>query len=347
LTHRHRADTLHAVNASQLATYLQQRMPAAKDIEVSGVARVGGGASRETWTFDARWTEDGAKVERGFICRRDPPASLLESNAALEFELYSALAGSGVPVPQVLWMEHDGQALERPCFVMERLPGTSDGTGQAFASLPEWADTRPLVTKQHAEILARIHAFNIDKLPSLDRPATAAASAEHEIARWERTMRADMLEPQPTFEMAFNWLKRHIPPPPKRLALVHGDYRTGNFLIDKSGITGVLDWEMAHAGDPLEDVGWLCMKSWRLLRDERIGGICTREEFIDLYEKAGGAPVDPASLKFWDVFSNVKFAIIFITGTKSIVQGKTADITLALTAFINPGLEVELLELIA
>ena len=92
LTHRQRADTLHAVNAAQLAGYLQQRMPKAKDVEVSGVARVGGGASRETWTFDARWTEDGgAKVERGFICRRDPPASLLESNAALEFELYSAL----------------------------------------------------------------------------------------------------------------------------------------------------------------------------------------------------------------------------------------------------------------
>ena len=138
-----------------------------------------------------------------------------------------------------------------------------------------------------------------------------------------------------------------LEPPPERLALVHGDYRTGNFLIDKSGVTGVLDWEMAHAGDPVEDIGWLCMKSWRLARDHRVGGICTREELITAYEASGGTKVDAATLKFWEVFSNVKFGIIFITGTKSIVSGKTADIMLALTAFINPSLEIELLELIA
>ncbi len=332
---------------AQLATYLRERLPQARDLTVSGVARVGGGASRETWTFDARWSEDGATVERGFIARRDPPASLLDGNTSLEFELYTALAGSAVPVPRVHWIERDGKALERPCFVMERLPGASDGTGQMLAASPEFAAARPIVTRQHAEILAEIHAFDIDRVSSLDRPSSAGVSAEHEVARWERTMRADMLEPQPTFEMAFSWLKRHMPPPPKRLALVHGDYRTGNFLVDETGITGVLDWEMAHAGDPIEDIGWLCMKSWRLMRDERIGGICTRDEFIELYEKGGGVKVDRDALNFWEVFSNVKFAIIFITGTKSIVQGKTPDITLAITAFINPGLELELLELIA
>jgi aminoglycoside phosphotransferase (APT) family kinase protein len=331
----------------QIATYLQSRMPDAREITVTNVARVGGGASRETWTLDAAWTEGEGRVERGFIIRRDPPAGLLESNIALEFEIYSALAGREIPIPAVHWLERDGQHLERPFFLMERLPGTSDGTGGALATIPEWADTRPLVAQQHADILARIHASDIDLVPSLDRPASRERSALHEVERWERTMRADTLEPQPTFEMAFSWLKRHLPPPPERLVLVHGDYRTGNFLIDKRGITGVLDWEMAHAGDPIEDVGWLCMKSWRLARDERIGGICTRDEFARMYEAAGGAKVDGDALKFWEVFSNVKFAIIFITGTKSIVSGKTADITLALTAFINPSLEVEILELIA
>jgi aminoglycoside phosphotransferase (APT) family kinase protein len=335
------------MNNERVAAYLRSRMPEARDLTVTGVARVGGGASRETWTLDARWTESGQKREQGFIIRRDPPASLLESNNSLEFELYTALAGSGIPVPKVRWIEPDGASLDRPFFVMERLPGSSDGTGAVLAQSPDHADLRPIVTRQHAEILAKIHAFDIDRVPSLDRPKSAADSAMHEIERWERTMHADTLEPQPTFELAFSWLKRHLPPPPERLAIVHGDYRTGNFLIDKSGITGVLDWEMAHAGDPIEDIGWLCMKPWRLARDERIGGICTRDEFIEIYEKAGGVKVDRDALKFWEVFSNVKFGIIFITGTKSIVQGKTADITLALTAFINPGLEIELLELIA
>lgn len=331
----------------QIATYLQQKMPGARDIIVANVARVGGGASRETWSIDAHWTEGEATVERGLIIRRDPPASLLESNIALEFEIYSALAGSGIPIPKVHWLERESAALERPFFVMDRLPGTSDGTGQQLAVAPEWADTRPIVAKQHAHILAEIHRADIDRIPSLDRPKSVKESALHEVERWEGTMRADTLEPQPTFEMAFSWLKRHLPPPPDRLALVHGDYRTGNFLIDKTGVTGVLDWEMAHAGDPIEDVGWLCMKSWRLARDHRIGGICTREEFIAEYVAAGGPKVDAAALKFWEVFSNLKFAIIFITGTKSIVTGNAADITLALTAFINPSLEIELLELIA
>ena len=115
-------------------------------------------------------------------------------------------------------------------------------------------------------------------------------------------MRRDTLEPQPVLEFALSWLKRHLPPPPRRLVLVHGDYRTGNFLYDQTGITGILDWEMAHAGDPIEDLGWLVIKSWRWAGDERVGGLCTRDEFVKLYEDAGGVKVDPAVLKFWEVF---------------------------------------------
>ncbi|MBI5284939.1 MAG: phosphotransferase family protein [Chloroflexi bacterium] len=333
------------MNPEQLAAYLRHRMPEATGISVAAVARIPGGASRETWSFDARWSGPQGAVEGGFIARRDPTASLLESNNDLEFELYTALAGSGIPVPAVHWIERDGAWLERPFFIMGKLPGASDA--RALVTAPEWADIRPRVTHQKAEILAKIHQFDIARVPLLDRPPSAATAAMYEIERWERTMRQDTLEPQPVLELAFNWLKRHLPPPPERLALVHADYRTGNFLYDKTGITGILDWEMAHAGDPIEDLGWLMIKSWRWAGDERVGGLCSRDEFISLYEAAGGVKVDRDALKFWEVFSNVKFAIIFITGTKSVVEGKTADLLLSLTAFINPGVEVELLGLIA
>ncbi|MEX2247695.1 MAG: phosphotransferase family protein [Dehalococcoidia bacterium] len=329
----------------RIAAFLRERIPAARDVSVEGVARIPGGASRETWSFDARWREDGAgEVARSFILRRDPPASLLDSNNNLEFELYSAIEGSGIPAPRVLWIDREGTALDRPFFIMERLPGATDG--RTLATAAAFAEVRPKVARQKAEALARIHNFDIARVPSLDRPASPAASAAHEIARWKSTMRKDMLEPQPVLELAFSWLKRHLPPPPARLALVHADYRTGNFLYDASGITGILDWEMAHAGDPIEDVGWVMMKSWRWGGAEA-GGLCSRDEFIRMYEEAGGAKVDRDALKFWEVFGNVKFAIIFITGTRSIVEGKTPDLLLALTAFINPGLELELLELIA
>ncbi len=333
------------MNTDQLAAYLAHHMPDAAGIRIDNLARIPGGASRETWSFDASWRKGGAAVERSFIARRDPTASLLESNNDLEFELYTALAGSGVPVPEALWIERDGTWLERPFFIMSKLPGASDA--RTLVATPEWADVTPIVTRQKAAILAKIHQFDIARVPLLDRPASATDAARYEIERWERTMRQDTLEPQPVLEMALSWLKRHLPPPPERLALVHADYRTGNFLYDRTGITGILDWEMAHAGDPIEDLGWLMIKSWRWAGDDRVGGLCLRDEFIRLYEEAGGVKVDKDALKFWEVFSNFKFAIIFITGTKSIVEGKTADLLLALTAFINPGVEAELMGLIS
>lgn len=333
------------MDEGRLREYLQHRMPAASEISVANIARIPGGASRETWSFDARWREGGAERTQSFILRRDPPASLLSGNNDLEFELYSALAGSGVPVPPVHWIERDGQWLERPFFVMGRLPGATDA--RTLVTAPAFAEVRPAIARQKAQILAEIHRTDIDALKSLEVPPSAAESARHEVERWRRVMDDDTLEPQPVLSLAFSWLLRHLPPPPARLALVHGDYRSGNFLYDQSGITGILDWEMAHAGDPVEDVGWLMIKSWRWAGDDRVGGLCSRDEFIRMYEEAGGVRVNRDALKFWEVFGNVKFATLFLTGLKSSVQGKTPDMLLALTAFINPGLEVELLELIA
>jgi aminoglycoside phosphotransferase (APT) family kinase protein len=329
----------------QLVAYLRHRLPDAEDIAVTDVARIAGGASRETWSFDARWREGGADVRQPFIVRRDPPASLLESNNDLEFEIYRALEGSDVPAPRVRWIERDGQWLERPFFVMERLPGASDA--RTLATSPEWADMRETITRQKAAVLAAIHRVDPAAVPSLDRPPSPEACARHEIRRWERTMRQDAMEPQPVLELALSWLKRRLPPPPERLTIVHADYRTGNFLYDRTGITGVLDWEMAHAGDPMEDLGWVCVRSWRWAGDERVGGLCDREDFFRLYEEAGGANVDREAVRFWEVVGNVKLAIIFITATKAILSGKTPDLLLAVTSFINPGVEAEIMELIA
>ena len=227
---------------------------------------------------------------------------------------------------------------------MERVAGATDA--RSLVTGAEWKDLIPKIARQKAEILAAIHRFDIDRLPSLERPPSPEQSAAHEVARWEAVMRRDTLEPQPVLELAYAWMKRHLPPPPQRLALVHGDYRTGNFLYDRSGITGILDWEMAHAGDPIEDLGWVVIKSWRWAGDDRVGGLCSRDEFVRMYEEASGTRVDRDALKFWEVFGNVKFATLFLTGTKAVIEGKTPDLLLAVTAFIQPGLEVELLELI-
>lgn len=332
------------MNETQLRDFIASQSPGAEGVRVANIARIFGGASRETWSFEASWRDQEREVRESFIARRDPPASLLSNTDLLEYDIYTALEGTGIPVPRVRWIDREGTALDRPTFIMDRLPGATDAA--TLATSPQFAEVRPAIARQKAEILAAIHDVDIDTIPSLPRPVAREQSALHEVEAWERTMRQDTLEPQPVFEFAFNWLKRHLPPPPERLVLVHGDYRTGNFLYDETGIRGVLDWEMAHAGDPIEDLGWVVIKSWRWARNQLVGGLCEREEFVNMYEEASGMKVDRDALKFWEVFSNVKFGIIFITGTKAIVEAKTPDLLLALTAFVNPGLEVELLELI-
>src|SRR3954471_10923564 len=145
------------MDEARIAAYLQSRIAGATDLCVSNLARIPGGASRETWMFDARWTDNGTTAKRRYILRRDPPASLLESNNDLEFELYTALAESGIPVPAVHWIERDGAALDRPFYIMEPLPGETDA--RSLVTSPRWADVRPTIARQKAEILARIHAF--------------------------------------------------------------------------------------------------------------------------------------------------------------------------------------------
>ncbi len=330
----------------QLVKYLRHRMPHVSDLRVSNISRIPGGASRETWSFNATWKEDGKETTQGFIVRRDPPASLLETERDLEFRLYSALQKTGVPVPPVYWLETGGEWLERPFFVMGRLPGQTDA--RTIATSPDYEKIRPEVARQKAEILARIHTIDWEalELQFLGVPPSPEAVAGIEIERWETTMRQDALDPQPVLEMAISWLKRHKPVA-QRISVIHADYRTGNFLYDADrGITGILDWEMAHLGDPMEDVAWVCMRAWRWAGDQRVGGLIDREEFYRLYEQYSGLKVDRDAVKFYEVLGNLKLATIFLTGARVYCEGKTRDVLMALTAHIGPSIEVEILDLI-
>ncbi len=317
-------------------------MPDAKELEVSQLRRISGGASRETFSFDATWREGKARAGQGYVLRRDPEASLLETERHIEFLVYKALQESGVPVPEVYWLEGDPQWLERPFFVMQRLPG--DAPTGAIAEHPN----QQALSQQKASILARIHDFDWDAggLGELRKPETADASPDVEIGHWERIMREEALEPQPALEMGIAWLKANRPSP-SRITLVHGDYRTGNFLVEGDTITGILDWEMVHLGDPMEDIAWVCTRSWRWAGDARVGGLMSRDEWYRLYEEASGQEIDRDAVAFWEVLANVKLAVIFLTGARSFAEGRSKDAMLAFTAHLNPDIETELLRLIA
>jgi aminoglycoside phosphotransferase (APT) family kinase protein len=335
------------LQTERVADYLRSKLPQTSEVTVENVFRIPGGASRETWSFDTRWREGGAEVSHAFVIRRDPDASLLESDRNTEFRVMDAVWSQGVPVPRMHWLEPDPAWLERPFFIMERVDGC-EVSPQKLLFEPRFIAVHPPIAQKFVDILARIHALDwrqldLDFLPVPKEPSDCALM---EIEKWEAVVDRNALEPQPVLRAAFRWLRRNLPPPAQRIVLVHADYRTGNFLFNEGGeIKAFLDWEMTHLGDPLEDVGWACMRPWRWAGDERIGGLMARDEFYRMYEEATGLKMDQEAVHFWELLGNVKFAAIFITGARSFCDGRTRSIMMALLGRNMNRLELEIMDL--
>lgn len=316
----------------RIAAYLRSRMPNATDLAVSGLYRIPGGASRETWSFDARWCDGSGEHSQGFILRRDPDAGLLETEREVEYTVYRAFAGSAVPVPRVYWLELDPEPLDRPFFVMERIDGCQTD-GNLLAARSDDADRRRIARRKF-EILGAIHAADPAALGLLqiDRlgPPRPEHCAERQLRHWEAIIDAQQLEPQPVARLALSWLRHHPPPPAQRVVVCHGDYRSGNFLYTQNEIRGVLDWEMVHLGDPLEDLAWTSLIDWRYgatpgQRSDLLGGLAPPDEAYAVYSAASGIGVDRVALHWWEVFSHVKALGIWITGGRSFVDRRTSE----------------------
>jgi aminoglycoside phosphotransferase (APT) family kinase protein len=330
----------------RLAAYLRSKLPDASDLTVANLVRIPGGASRETWSLDVSYRRAGELVAQGLIMRRDPDASLLVSERDVEFRVMSAVAGK-IPVPRMLWLETGGAGLDRPFFVMERIEGCETGPSKVLMD-PRFFPARASIAERFVQILAGIHALDwralgLDFLGVPEGPGKCAGA---EIERWEAVIGRDSLEPQPVLRAAVRWLRNHPPPPAQRIVLVHADYRTGNFLASPEGdIKGILDWEMTHLGDPMEDVAWACIRPWRWLGDELIGGLMERQEFFRKYEQASGLRVDEEAVRFWEALGNLKLAAIFITGARSLCDGRTRAPMMALLGRNINRLELEIMDL--
>jgi aminoglycoside phosphotransferase (APT) family kinase protein len=317
-----------------IARYFTARLHDAHDVTVAKLFRIPGGASRETWSADLRWLESSGKERvQGFIIRRDPEASLVDSDRRVEFDFYRSFADSAVPVPRPLFLETEPTWLERPFFVMERI----DGCESQFQALldPAFAPHRAGLAQRMYEILADIAVTPIDGLPATESSDVPSPQAcwRRELDYWEGVIDANQIEPQPIVRAGIRWLRRNPPPPAQRVCVVHGDYRTGNFLYRGDQIYGILDWEMAHFGDPHEDLAWSFMPAWQWARDGKAGGIVAAEEAIRIWEQRSGLRVDAAALHWWDVFSCVKAQGIWLTAARQFADGRAQDIMLAFTSY--------------
>lgn len=332
---------------TQIAAYLKNHLPGSPDVTVSNLHRIPGGASRETWSFDAEWSDNGLSSREGFIIRRDPDASVLVTERDLEFNVMNAAHRHGVPVPKMRWLEPSGEWLQRPFFVMERIDGCEASPTKVLMD-PRFTQAREKVAADFVSVLARIHAIDSadESLAFFGSPPRPDECWLREIQHWEQVVARDTLEPQPVLSAAFRWLRHNPPPPAQRIVLVHADYRTGNFLCTPEGeIKGILDWEMAHLGDPLEDVAWSCIRPWRWLGNELVGGLMERDAYFQQYSRAAAVEVDEKSIRFWEVLGNVKLAAIFITGARGFCDGRTRAAMMAFLGRNIGRLELEIMDL--
>lgn len=329
--------------AAELAALLC-RAHGARQVRIQGLRLLAGGASRQTWAFDAVIEDaEGKTTTLPLVLRSDPRQVPGSMGREVEFRLLSAAHAEGVPVPRPHLL--GDETLSVPCFLMERVEGET--IPRRLLRDEVYAGARQVMPAQLGIILARIHRIPIEKygLEALPSPPPGRSPAEEELNRYEAVYRNIAPEPHPAFELAFRWLRGRLPRGEER-ALVHGDFRIGNVIFGPEGVRAVLDWELAHIGDPMEDLGWICVRSWRFGNDHLpVGGIGSREELWQAYQEAGGYPVDRERVRFWEVFGNLRWGVICISQARAYLDGRSPSVELAAIGRRTAETEWELLNL--
>ncbi len=305
---------------------------------VTAAARLSGGASQETWRFDIVHP----KANIGAILRRSPKgygaAPSRAAGLAAEARLMQLAFEAGVPSPHVLHVLTPEDDLGTG-FIMQRVEGET--IARKILRDDEFAAARPHVARQLGGVLAGIHGLPLAQLPELRR-----MTAAREIDEFERDYR-NLDWPKPVVELALRWLRDHDPGPSTEVTLVHGDFRNGNLIIGPDGVRAVLDWELAHLGDPMEDLGWVCVNSWRFGEiDKPVGGFGSREELFAGYE-AAGRKVDAARVKFWEVMGTLRWGIMCCGMMQRFRQGPDHSMERAMIGRRASETEIDLLRLLA
>jgi aminoglycoside phosphotransferase (APT) family kinase protein len=282
---------------------------------VEQLRRLSGGASRETWSFDV---VDASARHELILQRLRPGASASSSGVAIatEADLLRTAGGHGVPVARVVASD-DGHLLGSAGMVVERLAGET--IARKLLRDDEWSVARERLGSQVGAAMAAIHALPVEAAPAL--------APVDQLAQYREVLDG-LGEPHPAFELGFRWLEAHRPPP-NPPGVVHGDLRMGNLLVDHDGLRAVLDWELAHLGDPLEDLGWFCVRAWRFGSPLPAGGVATREVLVEAYEAAAGRTVDPETLRWWEVLGTLKWGVICVMQAWGHLSGASRSVELA------------------
>jgi len=313
-----------------LESALKRAIPGVTSL--NGIVRLSGGASQETWAFDAIAGDETIPL----ILRRAPGGIRVIAEGSTSVPLATEAAvietsrKAGVAAPRVRYVLRDADGAGHG-YVMDRLQGETIARkilrDEAFASV------RPKLAYQCGEILARIHKVDFaplrELLPVVDGPAQLRSYRDFYDA-------CD--HPHPVFELAFQWLTPRMAAS-ARQTLVHGDFRHGNLLISPRRVEAALDWELTHIGDPLEDIGWVCTNSWRFgVADKVVGGFGDLPDLLRGYEDAGGGRIDPEQVRTWIVYGSLKWGVMCM----KMYQGFLADRSVERAAIGRRSSETEI-----
>lgn len=305
------------------------------EVRLPSSVRLPGGASRETWALDV---VDAGGARHELILRLDSPGAALEAGGSLAAEatLMRAARVAGVPVPEIV-------AAADTYILMTRIAGET--IPRKILRDERYREALPRLAAQCGQALAAIHRMPLSAVPApggvrppdeqtrtpgTQAPGTAAppqAADAGPLRQWRDVL--DLTgQPHPVFELGFRRLAATRPDSGRR-TVVHGDFRNGNLIVGPGGIRAVLDWELAHAGDPIEDLGWLCVKAWRFGSPLPVGGFGAYDDLVSAYEKASGHAVDPEALRWWETFGVLKWGVICVMQAMRHLKGGARSVELA------------------
>ena len=319
------------------------RAAGAEGAAITEMRQLGGGTIQENWYLDADIAGSSFAGRLEAVVRTDAPSKIDESlTRAEEFALLKTASAAGVMVPEPLWLCRDPSVLGKDFFVMRRVAGAA--AGHRMVKDERVLASAEALLERLAQELARIHTITPPAEGLGFLPVPEPSPALHFVNRFRHSL--DRLTiPHPVLEWGLRWLERNAPAKGE-VVLRHGDFRTGNYMVDGNELTGILDWEFAGWSDFHDDIGWFCAKCWRSgAYDREAGGIGDREPFYRAYERASGRRVDPGTVTYWEVMAHLRWAVIALQQAQRHLSGDEPGLESALTGHVVPGLELEILHL--
>ncbi len=321
-----------------LAAFLSREWES--QVSVENVQLASAGARRRNTLFDAVRGDSRLPLVATIIA--NPAIQVIDIE--VEASGIRLAEAAGMPVPHIHAVCSDPSFVGGPFFIGARIDGETIPRRvlRLVEASPELGTKR---ARQCGEALARLHAFSAEEAhPGMERPGDQEP-ASYALSKLGPQIDA-LLQPSPSFTLAFRWLERNRPTPPKKHCVVHGDFRNGNIVVGADGLRASLDWEVCHVGDPMEDLGWLCVRMWRFRSDAlEVGGFATRGDLREGYEAAGGT-WSHQSFHWWKTYGTLRWGVGLANQAAAHIDGSVPSIVMAASGRRVAELEYDTLMLL-